>query len=48
MTKSAAIADDFDLILALNVTVRADASAWPMQSIWVDQAAVRAAPRVYK
>jgi len=48
ITKTAAIGASDDVWLhGPSATVRADATAYPIKSIWVDAGTVRSAPRVY-
>eukprot|EP00316_Scyphosphaera_apsteinii_P000801 CAMPEP_0119304042 /NCGR_PEP_ID=MMETSP1333-20130426/5366_1 /TAXON_ID=418940 /ORGANISM="Scyphosphaera apsteinii, Strain RCC1455" /LENGTH=526 /DNA_ID=CAMNT_0007306853 /DNA_START=97 /DNA_END=1677 /DNA_ORIENTATION=+ len=47
MTKAADMSETTALMLTSTTTIHADASAFPIKSIWVDPAAVLSAPRIY-
>ena len=48
MTVVSSMSATTELSIATSVATDLKATAWPMRGIWVDEAAVRAAPRVYK
>ena len=47
MTAGVGLTSDADITLSSSVATTADATAWPLNAIWISEAAMRASPRVY-